>query len=132
MDNGLQEGYIEVFLEKMRFGKTEYELIWSRLDPFRPQLVNLVKLIFMFFSFWAPMRPLDCPGALWLGQPRPGLALGCTLGAPKSVFEQPSITFRTFGTRYRIYGIYGIYQSHGNGVKNCAWEPTFHTRRGPG
>ena len=31
-------------MEPLRFGKTEYELIWSDLDPFQPQLVNLVKL----------------------------------------------------------------------------------------
>ena len=28
-------------MEPLRFGKIEYELIWSRLDPFQPQLVNL-------------------------------------------------------------------------------------------
>ena len=28
-------------MEPLRFGKTEYELIWSRLDPFQLQLVNL-------------------------------------------------------------------------------------------
>ena len=82
-----------------------------------------------FFSFLAPMGPLGSAKALWLGQPRPGLALGWTLGAPKSVFEQPSITFPTFGTRCGVYQIYRIYR---NGVKNCASEPTFHTRRGPG
>ena len=60
------------------------------------------------------MGPLGSAGALWLGQPRPGLALGWTLGAPKSVFEQPSITFRTFGTRYHIYG---------SGVKNWPRSP---------
>ena len=36
-------------MEPLRFGKTEYELIWSRLDQFQPQLVNLVKLISNFF-----------------------------------------------------------------------------------
>ena len=107
-------------MEPLRFGKTEYELIWSRLDPFQPQVVNLVKLISKFFSFLAPVGPLDCPGALWLGQPRPGLALGWTLGAPKSVFKQPSITFRTFGTRCGIYRIYRIYR---NGVKNAGRSP---------
>ena len=119
-------------MEPLRFGKTEYELLWSRPDPFQPQLVNLVKLIFIFFSFLTPVGPLDCPGALWLGQPRPGLALGWTLGAPKSVFEQPSITFRTFGTRYGIYRICGIYRIYRNGVKNCGSERTSQTRRGPG
>ena len=101
---------ISGLMEPLRFGKTEYEFIWSRLDPFQPQLVNLVKLIFIFFSFLAPVDPSDCPGALWLGQPRPGLALGWTLEAPKSVLEQHAITFRIFGTRHR---------SHGSHLKWC-------------
>ena len=58
-------------MEPLRFGKTEYELIWSRLDPFQPQLINLVKLIFMFFSFLAHVGPLGPsgwanPGQDWL------------------------------------------------------------------
>ena len=112
-------------MELFCVGLIEYELIWSCLDPFQPQLHDLGKFISTMFSFLVPMGPLGSAGALWLGQARPGLALGWTLGAPKSVFEQPSITFRTFGTRYGIGGIYR------NGVKNCASEPTFHTRRGP-
>ena len=108
-------------MEPLRFGKTEYEVIWSRLDPFQAQLHDLRKLFSTFFSFWAPMGPLGSAWALWLGQPRPGLALGWTLEAPKSVLEQPSITFHTFGTRYRI---------HVSGVKN--WPRSLPSTRAGG
>ena len=39
------------------------------------------------------MGPLGSAGALWLGQPRPGLALGWTLGAPKCVLNNPPSLF---------------------------------------
>ena len=97
------------------------------MEPSRP-ILNLItrfrKISFDDFFIFGAYGPLGL-GLPWgpLAGPRPGLALGWTLGAPKFVFEQPSITLPTFGTRYRIYG---------SGVKNCASEPTFHTRRGPG
>ena len=90
------------------------------IDGFYVSLHDLGKLISIFFFILGAYGPLGLGWGPLAGQPRPGQALDWTLEAPKSVLEEPSITFPTFGTRHR---------SRGSGVKNCASEPTF-TRAG--
>ena len=117
-------------MEPFCVGLTEYELIWSRLDPFQAQLHDLGKMNFHVFVYflclWAPWARLGPAG--WASRGQDWLWAGRWERQNMSL-NNPPITFRTFGTRYRIGG---IYRSHGNGAMNCASEPTFHTRRVPG
>ena len=41
-------------MEPFYVGLTEYELIWSRLDPFQLQLHDLGKFTFVAFPFLTP------------------------------------------------------------------------------